>query len=92
MIVMATFGRLYAAGRRSARRSGRGGSQAPDGFKQAFAVTEGDAELLEIALGQLGQHLVVDLVLSDDRLAFLETEASQPNSDIHGRVLTKLDS
>jgi hypothetical protein len=55
-------------------------------------VTEGDAELLEIALGQLGQHLVVDLVLSDDRLVFLETEASQPNSDIHGRVLTELDS
>jgi hypothetical protein len=84
---------LAALCRHLARHDGRPnvrrrGSEVPDRFEQAFAVTERDAELLEVALGQLRQHLGVDFALAERGLILTQAKASQPTSEIHHRVLT----
>jgi hypothetical protein len=61
---------------------------APDGFEQAFAMTEGDAELLEVGLGQLRQYLGVDFALAESGLILTKAKASQPTSEVHHRILT----
>jgi hypothetical protein len=61
---------------------------APDSFQQAFAVTEGDADLLKVDLGQLRQHIGVDFALTERGFILTKAKASQPTSEIHNRVLS----
>jgi hypothetical protein len=66
------------------RRGGRDGSaQRRNRSQEPFAVPHRDAELFEVGLGQLGQDLVVDLVLAEHRLVLFEAQCPQPGGDIH---------
>jgi hypothetical protein len=56
-------------GRRGARL---GIAQRRNSFEQPFAVPHRHAELLEVGVGQLGQYLMVDLVLAEYWLVLLE--------------------
>ena len=51
-------------------------TQTGDRLEQALAVPESDAELLEVGVGQLRQHVRVDLVVAEMRLVLAESEAS----------------
>jgi hypothetical protein len=50
--------------------------QSGDCTQDALAVSQQDAELLEIRLRQLGQRLDVDGILSKHRLVLLQTQAA----------------
>ena len=43
-----------------------GRAEACDGFEQALSVPHGHAELLEVALGQIGQHGAVNFVFAEN--------------------------
>jgi len=62
------------------RRTGRYGPQ------QSFAVAERDAELFEVAVGEVGEHVRVDLVVSKLLPVLTEAETAQPFADIHSRA------
>src|SRR3546814_1269108 len=55
-------------------RPGQGG----DGSQQLLAVAEGDAELHQVGLGQLGQHLDVDILGGEGLGIAVEAYALQP--------------
>ena len=50
--------------------------------KQPFAMSHRHAELLQVGVGQLGQDLVVDLVLTEYRRVLFEAQGPQPFRDI----------
>src|SRR6266481_7807509 len=69
-------------------RTGRAGGYRPDSLNQALPVPERYPELLEIALGQLRQHIAVDRVLDERRLITPEAEGSQPAANVHSSALS----
>src|SRR5215469_7671019 len=54
--------------------------------KEALAVPERHAKLLEIDLGQLRQDISVDFIRAEKGLALSEAETSEPTPDIHVRA------
>jgi hypothetical protein len=47
----------------------------------------GNAEVLEVVAGQIGQEIDVDLVVTERLLVALEPEAAQPVPDFHDPTL-----
>ena len=57
--------------------------QGCDGVEQpAPMADEGNAEVLEVVGGQIGQEIDVDLVVAERLLVALEPEAAQPIPDV----------
>ena len=52
-------------------------------FEEPPAVAERDAEFLEVAVGEISEHVQIDLVLAKPFLVLTKTEASEPPADIH---------
>ena len=52
----------------------------------------GDADLLQVFRRQIGQHLVIDFVVTKCGLVLFEAEVAQPAPDIHGRTPTGSDT
>ena len=69
-------------------RRGRGAlAQRRDRFEEPAAIADhGDADLLEILPGQLGEYLGVDAVVAKRRLVLLEPQAPQPRRDLHAAL------
>jgi hypothetical protein len=63
-----------------------GGAQRPNGSDQPFAVPHRHPKLFEVGVGQLGQDLMVDVVLAEYRCVLFEAELPQPLGDIHRRL------
>ena len=80
---------LRARDRRHGGRSGcRGWSvaaQLGDRVEQLEAGPKRQAELLEVLVGQPGQHRGVDLGVAERRRVALQPEITQPNPDVHPR-------
>jgi hypothetical protein len=80
--------------RKARRRRWRGrlrlfrwnGSQFRDGFDDAFAMPEWDAELLQVRVGQVGQDVRVDRVLAEKGEVLAKPQTLQPVAHIHGRA------
>jgi hypothetical protein len=73
--------------RRRRRRGGlHGSSQRRNGSDQPFPVPHRQAKFFEVGLGQLGQDLMVDLVLAEYRRVLFEAKRPQPLDDIHRRL------
>jgi hypothetical protein len=53
---------------------------------------DADTHVLEVFRRQVRQDLLVDRVLTEDRIVFTKAEASEPDSDINGRTLAGLGS
>ena len=56
-----------------------------DRLQQAFTVAERQSEFFEVAISQIGEHVHVDLVVTEIRLVLTEAEIAKPPADIHGR-------
>ena len=54
-------------------------------FQEPSAVAKRDAEFLEVAFGEISEHVKVDLVLAKPFLVLTKTEAAEPPADIHDR-------
>ena len=52
-------------------------------FQQSSAVAKRDAEFLEVAVGEISEHVQIDLVLAKPFLVLTKTEAEEPPADIH---------
>src|SRR6185437_1314206 len=77
--------------RRSRRRPGGGRRWFGRGKlryrpKQAPAVAEGDPEFLEVAVGEILEHIAIDPVIPERLLVLAEPEAPEPRLDVqhHG--------
>jgi hypothetical protein len=46
-------------------------------------VAEGDPELLQVGVRQLGQHLGVEVILAERLLVPFEPETLEPSRDVH---------
>ena len=57
--------------------------------QQSSAVAERDAEFLEVAVGEISEHIEIDLVLSKLFLVSTEAETAEPPADIHDRALAR---
>jgi hypothetical protein len=75
------LGRLFGEGRRQSAFA-----QRCDRLQQLQARTERQAEPLQMGLGQLRQHLGVDLVLTERRLIPLQPQIAKPRRDIHAAL------
>ena len=78
-------GRAAGAGRSAARRLGRGKLRYRP--QESSAVAERDAEFLEVAVGEIGEHVEIDPVLPERLLVSAEPETAEPHADIHDRAL-----
>jgi hypothetical protein len=80
------------AGRWRRRRSGRGGPRdRPDRRQQSLAVPErGDAELLQVRVGQSGENRKVDVVLGERSRVLPKSQGLQPSANIHPPTLTRI--
>jgi hypothetical protein len=58
------------------------GAQVPDRVKHFLAMTEEDAEALEIRFAQIGQNVAIDSVVTECLLVAFEAEAPQPSRNI----------
>jgi hypothetical protein len=74
------FGRLF---RRRLGPGWSGRAQTRDRLQEALAVPEIDAQLRQVAIGQIRQNVGVDRVVAEGGLVPAETEAPQPNRDVH---------
>ena len=50
-----------------------------------LAVAERDAEFLEVAIGEIGEHVEIDLVVSEIGLVLAKADRVQPLGDVHRR-------
>jgi hypothetical protein len=41
---------------------------------------------LEVAIGEIGEHIEIDLVVSEIGLVLAKAETAKPPADIHGRA------
>jgi hypothetical protein len=57
--------------------------------KQSPTVAERDAELSEVAIGKIGEHVEIDLVFSKFFLVSTEAKTTEPHADVHDRVLAR---
>jgi hypothetical protein len=74
----------FRGGRGFGRNRGRLARQTGDRFEQLPAGTEWQAELIQIALGQLREHLPINLVLAERGLITLQAQLPQPSRNVHG--------
>ena len=56
------------------------------GLQQSFAVAERDAELFEVAVSEIGEHVHIDLVVAKLLPVLTEAKSAQPFADIHSRA------
>jgi hypothetical protein len=54
-----------------------------DGAQHSQPVSEGDADILEVLIGQLRQDVGVDLVLPKQVVVLIKAETAEPGPDIH---------
>ena len=59
--------------------------------QQSSPVAERHAEFLEIAISEIGEHIEIDLVLSELFLVSTEVETTEPHADIHDRGLAPMN-
>ena len=55
-----------------------GVGQPSDGLEKLLAVSQRDAEFLEVGVGQLAENFLVDIVLREDVRVATEAELLQP--------------
>ncbi len=74
-------GQLIGSGRRQSAFAQRG-----DRLEQLQARTERQAERRQMGLGQLRQHLGIDLILAECRLVTLQPQAAKPRRNLHATL------
>jgi hypothetical protein len=52
--------------------------------QQSFAVAERNSELFEVAVGEIGEHIHIDLTVSKLILVLPEAEIAKPHPHVHG--------
>ena len=79
------------AGAAGADRAGRKGfAPVPLAYRleQSSAVAEWNFELLEIPIGEIAEHVEVNLVVPKGFLVLAEAETAEPFTDFHDRAKT----
>ena len=59
--------------------------------QQSSAVAERDAEVLQVAIGEIGEHVEIDPAFSKAFLVSTEFETTEPHADIHDRALARMN-
>jgi hypothetical protein len=57
--------------------------------KQASAVTDRDAEFLEVAIGQVREDVDADVIIFKLLLVSAQAQTAKPHPDIHDRALIR---
>jgi hypothetical protein len=60
--------------------------EAGDRSQKPLAIAERHADLHELAIRQIGQHVHIDHMFAEDCLVPLETETAKPLADAHSRA------
>ncbi len=61
----------------------RSGTKRGQGLQQPLTVAQTDAELFQVVIVKVPEHVVVDVVLAKDLLVPTEAEALKPSGDVH---------